>query len=403
MTELPTKRTETSKLYDLGANKRRLVSTIHTQHYLDGQEYKDIDTYLVAKSETLEGEAFSHYCTKAPFEARLNRYKQPLFFKDKESGDVVLVRPIGANNVAGVKNNNTMYYPSIYPGLDIRRTVTPEGLKEEIIKVGTDIPDYLEFQVVGDFDKYARTPFVVVDKERVDFPYNIEGDRRILSLVKLRDMPIGTIIDPTLELQPDETAGKDARYYENQPDTNYGGTDILAYEGGGTDLWRSIIAFDISSIPAGSTIDLATFSLYKYGEFLGSEGKLTHVRRCTRTNWVETEITWNSYSSGNPWTTPGGDFTETDMVSSAIPANGNWQNWAITAQAQYGLDSASGLVSMIIRGDTVDLGHPRYWASDHSDPSLRPKFVVDYTEAAVGGKHLIDGFKSSLLKSVLVR
>ena len=70
----------------------------------------------------------------------------------------------------------------------------------------------------------------------------------------------------TLNLQPDGCSGKDAEISDNNASTNYGANNSFFSDrwtcGGNPCTARSVIQFDLSSIPQGSTINSATLSLY---------------------------------------------------------------------------------------------------------------------------------------------
>ena len=61
------------------------------------------------------------------------------------------------------------------------------------------------------------------------------------------------VIDPTLDLQPDGTDGKDTQLYAGATTTNYGTDDqnLISGDRQFFDIYRSLLYFGISSIPAG--------------------------------------------------------------------------------------------------------------------------------------------------------
>jgi len=111
-------------------------------------------------------------------------------------------------------------------------------------------------------------------------------------------------IDPTLELQPDATEGKCARLIKLYPNNNYGNDDYYtAYNKDGNNIQNGVNQFDLSDIPAGSTINSATYYLYQKSSYYSSYPHRVLVAKTT-TNWQESTVTWNS-----PWTNAGGDYT----------------------------------------------------------------------------------------------
>jgi hypothetical protein len=64
---------------------------------------------------------------------------------------------------------------------------------------------------------------------------------------------------PTLNLQPDASAGIDAQANQPFPNTNYGTSATLLVQGIADNVIKLLIKFDgISSIPSGATITSAT-------------------------------------------------------------------------------------------------------------------------------------------------
>lgn len=107
----------------------------------------------------------------------------------------------------------------------------------------------------------------------------------------------------TIVLQPDETTSKDACVWNIYPSTNYGnGSDFIATvwtNSGDLSIIRALIEFDLSGIPANSTIQSATLSLYYHsstsniGHSQLSGSNVCWLRRITDT-WAETTVTWNN-------------------------------------------------------------------------------------------------------------
>jgi hypothetical protein len=89
----------------------------------------------------------------------------------------------------------------------------------------------------------------------------------------------------------------------NSPTGNLEGVtpqlDVGEYNAG-TDKRRSLIQFDFSSLPPGAVITAVTFQIYLSTSVLSDNNRTIRAYRLKR-NWVENEVTWNSYSSGNSW------------------------------------------------------------------------------------------------------
>jgi hypothetical protein len=125
----------------------------------------------------------------------------------------------------------------------------------------------------------------------------------------------------------------DAYLDKSDPNTNKGSFVMLDLESGDPSyVMRILLRFDLSSIPAGSTINVAYLQLYydTYG-YNDPAGRTLTVYRATK-DWVETECSWNVYKVLNPWTAPGGDFSSDGASSNTVPSSvRQLMTWDVTA------------------------------------------------------------------------
>lgn len=195
-------------------------------------------------------------------------------------------------------------------------------------------------------------------------------------------------------LQPDGTVGYDTYIAAAAADTNYGTATTMSignFSGGGGNLRRALIKFDLTSIPFYAVLNAATLSLTVSSENAGTSGYLDAFR--VLSNWVETEATWNIYSTGHNWGTAGcagvgsdresttivsagGSFTATqspgDIISMTLTPS-KVQDWVAGSLANYG---------MLIKShseDAVNWDAIAYHSSDATTAENRPKLILDYT------------------------
>ena len=209
------------------------------------------------------------------------------------------------------------------------------------------------------------------------------------------------------------TPSKDNTIFSETTSTlsNGAGQNTFAGSTANGDARRALIRFDLSSIPAGSTISSVTLtmSLSKAPD-TGTPHTVT-LKRVTR-DWGEGasnapgeegggatalagDATWNcavynGSSCGTAWTLQGGDFA--GAVSAAIPVTWNDppppavenQTWGPTAQmtadVQGWLSDANANFGWIVIGDESVLATARRFNSrEHPDAATRPRLVVTYT------------------------
>lgn len=218
-----------------------------------------------------------------------------------------------------------------------------------------------------------------------------DGDGNVYLLVgakvaELNGLPAGGVVfDPTLDLQPDPTAGQDTHIRSDFPTTNLGTAVTMEMS---TTLRKVLIKFDLTSIPSDATCDSATYTVYNNGGGLNTH--TIYSVASGNSGWTEAGATWNTKDGTNNWAgsaglgTSGTDY-ETPSIGSGtfnfnptgIPTNfsltaSRVQGWFGSSNTNYGmLHTSSGGVDFIRSSDYA------------VDPTLRPKLSVTYTEAVV--------------------
>jgi hypothetical protein len=192
----------------------------------------------------------------------------------------------------------------------------------------------------------------------------------------------------TYSSQPDGTAGVDARLSSASPTSNFGTDTSLAVGEADTTVntGRSLVKFDLTSIPANATINSATLSLWQFSDN-SSNARTFRVYRSLRA-WVESQTTWNIYSTGNNWQAAGGfganDSEQTDIGSlafTATEANGEKQ-WSLTASAIQEMVAGTFTNNgFLLKADTESNDMYQFRSSDWTTAGERPKLVIDYSEA----------------------
>ena len=185
----------------------------------------------------------------------------------------------------------------------------------------------------------------------------------------------------TVTLRPDATTGKDAVIDSKLYDNNFGNhTDFfaLAMTNGGTPVdGRSLIDFDLSVIPSGSTINSASLSLYSYNSPSNgshctiSGSNESDLRRITST-WDENTVTWNN----QPSTTDQNKVTLPESTS----AIQDYMNINVTDLIQDMHDDPSNSYGLLFKLVTEDYYRGMvFGSSDNADSDLHPRLEITYT------------------------
>ena len=203
------------------------------------------------------------------------------------------------------------------------------------------------------------------------------------------------VIDPTYSEQPDGTDGVDSYIAFLQNSTNYGSSVIMLIgemNTGSSQLHRSLIKFDLTSIPTASPISAATLSFW----ITTDQSNVTAFWRVYRQKktWVEAEVTWDDYASGSAWTAGGGfdiaDCETTDIgelsvnnsqapgTEEAIELDGQSADYAELI-AQVGSAPSFANNGWLVRtSGEIDDGY-HVDSSDSATPGERPQLVITYT------------------------
>lgn len=183
---------------------------------------------------------------------------------------------------------------------------------------------------------------------------------------------------PKAVIQP-RAEGKDVYIWSLFGDSNWGNSESLVVGKKAGYVARTVIEFDISSIPTNANVTSAVLALPEIPAGGGSGSMTIDVHRNT-TSWSEGTVTWN-----NPPTIA---FTP---VASAVSDNTTaWREWTITGQTQNWLDGTDDNHGVTLKAtNAVEVG-PNLWREYLSSDNVyspgqaraaRPKLTVQYTSA----------------------
>lgn len=170
----------------------------------------------------------------------------------------------------------------------------------------------------------------------------------------------------------------DATIYKQQPDTNYGSLVSITTNGSLTYDSRICIRPNLSSLPTGVVITSVKLHLYVRSDAVA--GTVTDYAYRLRRVFVENQVTWNSWSSGNGWTTAGAESTVGDRYSTLM---GSVTHSIVNGWIEINLDvnefralitSNTGI--LIKRSDTNNTNKTH---QSRDNASNTPYFEVEYT------------------------
>jgi len=187
---------------------------------------------------------------------------------------------------------------------------------------------------------------------------------------------------------------------------------------GGATRRRGALRFDLSSIPQGSTV--TSVSLRMYCSAAGTNAAQTISLRRFNASWGEgassafggggsiasqNDVTWiHRFFPGQPWTTPGGDFSAVTTVSRSVTGQGSY-TWDSTPQfvadVQAMVSAPQTNFGWCVLGNEVTLQSVKRFDSHESTvASTRPQLTVVYTPGPsydLNGDNRVNGSDLAIL------
>ena len=164
----------------------------------------------------------------------------------------------------------------------------------------------------------------------------------------------------------------DAFVKKDQPNENKGTNAFMAVDGNATKIRRSFVKFDLPSIPAGSTVNSATFTLcfLQKTSQTAARGRIHELHRTTST-WTETGVTWNNQ--------PTVAASVTNTI--AVPSTSQCVYFSVTADVQAWVNGTGNNGWRLNDQDETAKGRfgTDYVTREQADASQRPKLDVTYT------------------------
>lgn len=198
-------------------------------------------------------------------------------------------------------------------------------------------------------------------------------------------LPLVTSAQSTLTLQPNAIAGKDAAIFSCIPcgfhNQNFGSIEenyAIAWTKNSADhKIRSLIQFDLSAIPEGSTVISATLSLYwppgsAEGNHFGFFGSNKAFLERIMNPWSESTVTWDSQ--------PATSARIRIPIEGTTSISQNYSNINVKTLVQLMVDDPEHNFGFMLKLQSEAVYKKLVFASsDHPNAALRPKLTVRYS------------------------
>lgn len=204
----------------------------------------------------------------------------------------------------------------------------------------------------------------------------LEGDRLVTTMLvptawlldSARKWPVR--IDPTITLQPDAAAGKDALLHAGGSGTsNYGSYESLTFNSSGE--CNGIIQFDMASVPPTAIMTAVQMELYHRSNSV--TGNIIELREATGT-WIESTVSWANAPAAST------------TVSSTLTYPSGTLAWRIftnlNAVTQTWVNGSAPNNGLRLVNSTNPIFSAYHNSSDYVYPVQWPKYVIDYTMPA---------------------
>ncbi|WP_262285999.1 DNRLRE domain-containing protein [Micromonospora sp. MA102] len=380
--EVPGKRTANGRVYQLSDGRLQAELSAVPVNYRDAKgRFQPIDTAVKPAS----GGGFVAANTTNSFTSRFGARTDQLVRFERDGRAVGLGLPGGTKSAAPKVAGSTVTYAGLAGGADLVYDVTASALKEKIVlhrapagpvsytftldtkglvaqqrsdgSIAFVRPDGGDPELVMPapymYDSAKKSATSTAVSQRVQQTYGqttvtVSADAAWLR-DRARTYPV--VIDPTIKIQPVPTDGQDVQISSGATTTNFASTYQLKVGTGESATWRSLLKFDVSPIPAGTTIDDAELSVY-YDQSLDglyANNVPMEAQRLTA-GWTESSATWATMSAKGDTSLPGNIVTVDDGDTNAT-AKGTWSASTSTLTA-YAVGKDYRVNSDAVTGDT---------------------------------------------------
>lgn len=138
--------------------------------------------------------------------------------------------------------------------------------------------------------------------------------------------------------------------------------------------YHGLISFTTPNI--SGTISQTKLWLSLDYQYPAGVARPVEVYQTARSNWAESQATYNVYSSGNNWTTPGGDKTGSVIATNPGSTSLGWLSWDVTSYAT----SFNSTYDLFLKLVTESGNNQTYYKTkENSATTERPYLEITYT------------------------
>jgi RHS repeat-associated protein len=355
--EVPGKRTANGKVYQLSDGRLQAEISATPVNYRDGKgKYQPIDTHIKPTGRTGYVQGNSTNTFTSEFGDRSDSLVR--FGKDGRS---VALGLTGAAKVVTPKvAGSTVTYPGLAGGADLVYEVSSTELKEKIVLKRNGPASYtftldtkgltavaqrdgsIAFQTAaGATALTIPAPYLYDSKGATSTKVTQTVSGSTITVTAdpawladpARKYPV--TVDPTIKVQPVPTDAQDVEISSGATTTNYDSSYELRAGTDAAAAWRSMLRFDTSMVPAGTTVDDAQLQLYYDSSYYAYGNDVPLEAREITAPWSETTATWANMNA-NIAAAPVGNIVTVDDGDSNTAASGTWtasMNATLTAKA----------------------------------------------------------------------
>jgi len=168
-------------------------------------------------------------------------------------------------------------------------------------------------------------------------------------------------------------ASRDNYLKQSAPSTVQGGSTLsVGFTPNNTT--RTVVYFDLSTIPVGSIVTSAAFQAYRVGGNNNTQFFTNH--KLNTGLFVENQVTWNNWSTGNAWPVAGGGNFSAREDSVSVTSVKKYYSWNAGNMAQSWVNTPVTNYGMLLKGAGVL--NKAHTFDDRTIAGKQPKLTVTY-------------------------